>query len=352
MQISRNSLTLLAGAAASALILSACGGGSSTPTSLTQQTINFSAPSTVTVGDTVALSATSSSGLTTFTFASSTPSICTVSGSTVTFVGGGAACSLTASQAGDSNYAAATSAASTVTPPALLTFSSGFAASSLTVEGGSFGGYGGSDLDSWYCHAGQAPSCGSGSDLTPTVTAANSRFYYYYSVPTASSTTGQYTGIYVQAPNVNGVDFTTATTNISGLTVTNQKTLTFTLGSNPEFFANANHNIAILLTLGKVYNGNCYLKLLKVMPITASADTAYSVDLSTFSVSQDCTTGIATASAAMAVSPLSQVDFQANSGGSALVQGGLTTGANSTIVDSQWGGYPTTLAFKGGIYLK
>jgi uncharacterized protein (TIGR03437 family) len=52
-----------------------------------------------------ALSATASSGLT-VTFASNTPSVCTVSGVTVTLVAVGT-CSITASQAGNSNYAAA-----------------------------------------------------------------------------------------------------------------------------------------------------------------------------------------------------------------------------------------------------
>jgi hypothetical protein len=54
-----------------------------------------------------ALSATASSGLA-VSFASNTPSVCTVSGSTVTLVAAGT-CSITASQAGNSNYAAASS---------------------------------------------------------------------------------------------------------------------------------------------------------------------------------------------------------------------------------------------------
>jgi len=53
-----------------------------------------------------AVSATASSGLT-VSFSSSTPSVCTVAGSTVTAVGVGT-CSITASQAGNVNYSAAT----------------------------------------------------------------------------------------------------------------------------------------------------------------------------------------------------------------------------------------------------
>ena len=63
MQISRNSFTLLAGAAASALILSACGGGSSTPTPTgpVAQTISVAATkATLVTGDTSTLSITQS----------------------------------------------------------------------------------------------------------------------------------------------------------------------------------------------------------------------------------------------------------------------------------------------------
>lgn len=71
------------------------------------QTITFGTLSNVTLG--VApfpINATASSGLA-VTFASTTPSVCTVSGNTVTIVAAGP-CSITASQAGNANYAAAT----------------------------------------------------------------------------------------------------------------------------------------------------------------------------------------------------------------------------------------------------
>jgi len=255
---------------------------------------------------------------------------------------------VTATKAADSTYSSKTSAAVTITvtsAPAVLNFSSGFAANARTIEAGQFGGYSGSNLDGWNC--GAPASCGSGADLNPAFTAANSRFYYYYSVPSATS--GQYTGIFVQAP---GVTALSTSANTAGVSVTNQTTMSFTLGSNPEFFSNANHNVAVLLTLGKYYSvngGACNIKLLKVMTLSAQADTTYTPALSSFTVTQDCGTGITTPAAALAVSPISQVDFQANSGGSVLTQGGLSTGANSTVVDTTWGGFPTTLAVKGGI---
>ena len=70
------------------------------------QTITFAAPATQTVGTPLTLSATASSGLG-VTFASTTTSICTVSGTTATFVAAGT-CGITASQGGNSTYAAAT----------------------------------------------------------------------------------------------------------------------------------------------------------------------------------------------------------------------------------------------------
>ena len=70
------------------------------------QTITFGPLSNATFGDTpIALSATASSGLS-VSFASTTLTVCTVSGSVVTLVGAGT-CSITASQAGNASYSAA-----------------------------------------------------------------------------------------------------------------------------------------------------------------------------------------------------------------------------------------------------
>lgn len=71
------------------------------------QTITFTPPATqeFSTGGTVTVSATATSGLE-VTFASTTPGVCTVSGTTVSFVTVGT-CSVTASQSGDINYAAA-----------------------------------------------------------------------------------------------------------------------------------------------------------------------------------------------------------------------------------------------------
>jgi hypothetical protein len=73
---------------------------------LEQQTIAFPAIGTQNVNVTIVLSAEASSGLA-VSYTTSTPSVCTLSGSTLTTVGNGV-CSVTASQSGGGIYAAAT----------------------------------------------------------------------------------------------------------------------------------------------------------------------------------------------------------------------------------------------------
>jgi hypothetical protein len=72
---------------------------------LTAQTITFANPGAQTVGAPLTLMATASSGLT-VTFTSATTSICTVSGTTASFIASGT-CTIDANQAGNSTYAAA-----------------------------------------------------------------------------------------------------------------------------------------------------------------------------------------------------------------------------------------------------
>jgi sugar lactone lactonase YvrE len=69
------------------------------------QTITFGAIAAQTVGGTVALSATATSGLP-VSFASTTPAVCTVSGTTASLIATGA-CTIQATQAGNGSYSAA-----------------------------------------------------------------------------------------------------------------------------------------------------------------------------------------------------------------------------------------------------
>lgn len=91
-----------------ALLVSGCGGGASR-VSPTELIINFGNPGTQTVGAPLTLSATSNSGFP-VSFASTTPGVCTVSGTTATFVAAGT-CTIDASVAGNGTNTAASQVA-------------------------------------------------------------------------------------------------------------------------------------------------------------------------------------------------------------------------------------------------
>jgi hypothetical protein len=89
-----------------ALLLVSCGGGSESPAEAVSQTLNFVSPGDQVFGAAPPpLVATASSGLA-VRISSTTPGVCTVSGSTLTLTAAGT-CTLTAEQAGDATYAAA-----------------------------------------------------------------------------------------------------------------------------------------------------------------------------------------------------------------------------------------------------
>jgi hypothetical protein len=233
-----------------------------------------------------------------------------------------------------------------------LNFMTGFQ-SATTIEGGAYGGTGGSSLDGYACPGSSTTptQCGSGGSYSPTVSAAASNFYFYYQF-TGAAPTGEFAGVYVFAPSVTALN---ASANTPGLVWNGQTSLTFNLGINPEFFSNTNHNVFVALTLGKYYpvGAGCHLQLQTVFTPTASATTTYTIPLSKFAVAQDCGTGTPQAGylAALAASPaISKIDFQGDSGAAAItpqVAPGLTSGANTTIAN---GGFiPTTLSLFGGI---
>ena len=117
----RKFITLSACALATASLLTACGGGSSSSpaATLTAQTITAVAtPSTIATGATSALSTTGGSGTGAVTYAVTTGSTnCSVNGSTLTATAVGT-CVVTATKAADSTYLSATSTVTvTVTAP-------------------------------------------------------------------------------------------------------------------------------------------------------------------------------------------------------------------------------------------
>jgi hypothetical protein len=114
------------------------------------QAISFTSPGAQDVGAQLALSATASSGLT-VSFASTTSSVCSVSGTTATMLTAGT-CTIQATQPGDSNYAAASPVSQSFTVYSAMAFTlnpsslpSGTVGQSyngtITVSGGSGSSY-------------------------------------------------------------------------------------------------------------------------------------------------------------------------------------------------------------------
>ncbi len=95
-----------------ALLVSGCGGGTSS-VGQTVQIITFNNPGTQTVGAPLTLSATANSGFA-VSFASTTPGVCTVSGTTAAF-GAAGTCTIDASEAGNGTDTAASQVAQSFT---------------------------------------------------------------------------------------------------------------------------------------------------------------------------------------------------------------------------------------------
>lgn len=328
--------------------LTACGGGGSTVTAIPQTITSLSVSAAEVAGGTANLSAQASSGLTSFTYASSTPATCTVSNAVLSFVSAGT-CTVQVTQAGNANFSSASTSFNFAVSGAVqptITYSSGFAAGNLTVEGGAYGGYSGSNQDGYNCN-GQPNWCGGGTGaVSNTVTAANSYSYYYYQTPTPA--TALYMGLYMLAPSVTALS-NSADTN--GVSPPSSYKLNFKLNQNPEWYNSTTNNFAVQLTLGKHYTSGgaaCNIKLAQIVTPTSANATAYSLPLSSFTVTQDCGTGINTVDNALAASPkVSQIDFQGFGGGSKITLGTRNSGANLSVPTG--GVYPTTIALTGGI---
>ncbi len=333
------------------------------------QTVTFAAPTPPAIGATASLSATASSSLP-VSFTASPSTVCTVSGSTLTAVAAGA-CTVTASQGGNTQYAAAMSVSNTITiagapaTPTPVVFSSGFTATNFggltaaTLNGGTYGGYAGSNLDGFFCPPGtnNATELCAGQGFAGTSGATSSAFYFFQS-PTIP--TGEYVGLYLQAPGVTAIS---AAANTPGLQLTNQTSLSFMFNQNPEWYGLPNHNVVVILTLGNFYNTGtvaapapCNIKLETVFTPTSAAATAYTLPLSQFVVAQNCGIGTLTPSsvtaalAANAGGPVAQIDFQADGGASAITTGSpaLPSSANFTTATSG-GVYPSTLSLTGPV---
>jgi hypothetical protein len=315
-----------------------------------QQGIAFPSPGFQVIGSTPApLAATSDSGLT-VSFASTTPDVCTVSGSTLTLVSRGQ-CSITASQAGDTNYAAATPAVATFlvgdAPPPVLTFASGFQSTGQTNEGGSISTFAGSNKDGWWCS--DANWCFSsissdGSSFTYTFLLQPSDPNYH----NTETGIGAYYGFQLFAPGVTGFKSDGDTTD--GIRIDKQASLKFTLAENAVWYgtsgggSNNAHNadVKVTLILGHFAlkaSQACNVAVQAVFtPTTASAQT-YELQLDQFTaISESCNVSGLNVANELATYPIVQIKVEA---ATANVTASVTTPSDPT--------YPTAITLTGPI---
>ena len=226
-----------------------------------------------------------------------------------------------------------------------VTFSSGFAANSLTPQGGLYYAASGSSATDWNCPANSPGICGTGGNFNG---AADSSIYTYFQFPTGSAPTGLYVGVSVLAPNVTELS---NTGNTAGVTLAGQTKINFKFNQNPEWFNSTTKNFLVMLEMGKRYvvgnNATCRIQLHRVVTPTSADPTNYSINLSDFSVAQNCGTSLNTVAQALADGPVSQVTFQGAGGASSVTRNGLASGANFNVAAGTV--IPTTVALAGAI---
>jgi len=250
-------------------------------------------------GPPVQLSATLDSGLQA-TFTSKTPSVCSVSGNTLTTLANGM-CTVTATQAGTDIYATTTLDRNIPVGtelPAKLTFLSGYKDGDNTNEGG-IGHWG----NQWWCNDCSKSASSDGSSFT---------FTGSFGSPPAS---WQYNHASFQIFGPNVADDTDVTTNKDnayrgyllaagfsnpttpkGVQVDIQSGLHFKLAQNPEWFGSSNNKFNVELILAhfnpnKVDSNNyaCAVTLKATVQPTAAAATDYNISLKNqFTLSESC----------------------------------------------------------------
>lgn len=314
------------------------------------QAITFASPGFQAIdGTPPPLTATSDSGLA-VSFASGTPDVCTVSGTTLTLVSRGQ-CSITALQAGDGNYVAATPVTVVFTvddaPPPVLTFASGYQSTTSTLEGGGVGTFAGSNKDGWWC---SDPNWCSSS-----ISSDGSSFTFAYSIqpsdpnhPNADTWMGAYFGFQVLAPGLTGLSTTGDTT--TGVQIVKQSTLRFKLAEDPVWFGTTSSNahnadVKVTLVLGhfalKASNNNsaCNVALQAVITPTAASVQGYELQLGAFSaVSESCGLAGLTPATELATYPVVQMKFEA-----------ATANTSVSTTSPTDPSYPTAITLSGPI---
>ena len=246
------------------------------------QFVSFPSPGFQSITETPApLLATSESGGP-VSFASTTPLVCTASGTTLTLVSKGS-CTIAASQAGNDNYAPGTASVTFVVgddKPEVLTVMSGIKSVSESIEGGAIVPWAGSNLvNGW-------SGCTDPDWCTASFNAADGSFTWKYVLqpndPKYPKNNDGYIGGYfgfdlrIPGVNLNGSGNTT-----EGLRVSNQATMRITVAQNAEAIKAGNGKIAVALVLGH-FNNNCNVAPMALLPMFTTELTTFEVPLSEF----------------------------------------------------------------------
>lgn len=291
------------------------------------QTVTFRNPGAQPLDSTpVPLVATSSVAGKTVTLTSSTPTVCTVSGSTMTKVGNGL-CSIKA-EVVDDFYAPGTVVRSIPIGNAqadALTFLSGYKNANQTKESGSIDTYAGSSADNWWCATNW---CGR------TVPADGSSLTWSYNIqPESGNGLGAYMGLKVLAGGLSELVKNGDTA--AGVRIDAQAALKFNLAQNAEWFGTGNNAVDINLYLGhfalNAKGEACNVKLHAVVKPTAAAATSYSVGLKDkFTIAESCGLTGLDLWTELQDYPIAQVEFSAVNANTSMATAGAAKLTYST----------------------
>jgi hypothetical protein len=234
----------------------------------------------------VQLEATSSVAGMAPVFTSSTPAVCSVSGTTLQKLADGL-CTVTATIDGGDIYETAkvekTMPIGSALAPA-ITFLSGFKDAATTKEDGKVAPNGGSSETGWWCNGWcDASVSADGSSITDTYTYQNEPY-----------TDGRWWRVWaeldVYAPHVTNISNTANTP--EGVRIDAQAALKFNFAQNKEWFDAGDNQVEVDLILGhfsrKANNDACNVKVRATFKPSAPAAANYSLKLRDFTVSESC----------------------------------------------------------------
>jgi len=234
----------------------------------------------------VQLEATSTVAGMTPVFTTSTPTVCSVSGTTLQKLADGL-CTVTATIDGGDIYETVKVAKTMPIGNALapeIKFLSGYKNATTTSEDGKVEQRGGSSETGWWCNG--------WCDTTVSADGGSISNTYTYKYP--PHTDGRWWRVWseldVYAPHVTNISGTANTP--EGTRIDAQSALKFTFSQNQEWFATGDNQVEVDLVLGhfnrKANNDACNVRVRATFKPSAPAPANYSLKLRDFTVSESC----------------------------------------------------------------